>query len=103
MARMQIPVHVEKTEKGEKVLTSKKKLDELGVNAYVVSAGTLKKLDDPPPLPKVVTKTKTVVRDSNLDLEAMAKAACLEVAKLPGCYVPAGLEGAILRGLQSKA
>ena len=53
MAKTQIPVHVCKDEATgrQKIITSAKRVEELGANAYIISAAALKKLDAPPPEP----------------------------------------------------
>jgi hypothetical protein len=54
MAKTQIPVHVckDKETGHQKIITAKKRVEELGANAFILTAAAVKKLNAPPPAPE---------------------------------------------------
>lgn len=91
MAKYPIPVHVAKTESGgQKILTSAARIKELGANAFIVSKASMKKLEE------MGKETPAEAADYNQQAEAVV----YEIRKLSGGILPAGLGGAVLRGLK---
>lgn len=87
MAKFPIPVHLAKTESGaDKIITSKKKVEELGANAFIVSKAALKKLDAGAP---------------EIDYEGFADAVAQALGKMPATILPAGVKGSILRAMKA--
>jgi hypothetical protein len=89
MAKYPIPVHVSKTESGgTKILTSKKKVGELGANAFIVSKAAADRLMSPKIVPTV-------------DYEKLAMAAAQAVLTMPACSLPNNPLGVIRRAMEA--
>lgn len=85
MAKFPIPIHVAKTEDGlTKIITGKKRVEELGVNAFIVSKATANKLREGPPA---------------IDYEGLAQAAAAAVLAMPACVLPANPAGVIRKAM----
>jgi hypothetical protein len=89
MAKYPIPVHVSKTESGgTKILTSKKKVEELGANGFIVSKAAADRLMCPKIVPTV-------------DYEKLAMAAAQAVLAMPACSLPNNPLGVIRRAMEA--
>ena len=85
MAKYPIPVHIAVSEKGaDKIITSKKRVEELGANAFIVSKGSMKKLEAEGP---------------TIDFEKLASAAATAVLLIPACSIPKNPLGVIKAAL----
>ena len=89
MAKFPIAVHIAASEDGaDKIITSKKRVEELGANAFIVSKATANKLRQPALAPPSV------------DYEKLSTVAAAAVLAMPSCSLPANPAGVIRRAME---
>jgi len=89
MAKFPIPIHMAKSESGaDKIITSKKKVADLGANAFIVSKASAKRILDPPIAPSV-------------DYEKLAMAAAQAVLGMKAVSLPNNPYGVIRKAMEA--